>query len=334
MAVIDVHCHIAPESCLPMEAVGPDGGTYGLSFGKDGRGACCPVINGQVNANCEPEQLYDIDRRLREMDASGVDMQVLSPVPFFYFYNLPAEECAERARRINAAISDVAAARPDRFRGMATVPMQDPERAVRELEHAVQELGLHGVEICSNVAGRNYDEPGFAQFFEAAERLEVPIFVHPDNVAAADRLRRHYLSNLIGNPLDSAICVASLIFGGVLDAHPGLEIVVAHGGGVAPILVGRWTHGRKVRPESRMSAEPPAAYLDKLYYDTITHDPRVLRFVCELAGASRVLLGTDYPFDMGDVEPLESIARLEGCDESERDLIRGGTAARLYGIAA
>ena len=332
MTTIDIHCHIAPEACLPMEAVGRDGRTYGLSVGRDDCGANCPIINGEPNRNCDADQLYDVERRLREMDAAGVDIQVLSPVTFFYFYNLPPVEGAERARRVNTEIAAIAADRPDRFRGMATLPMQDPERAVEELQYAVTELGLHGVEISSNVNGKNLDAPEFRPFFATAERLEVPIFVHPDNVAAGDRLRSYYLRNLIGNPLDSTICVACLIFGGVFDEFPDLRMIIAHGGGLAPILVGRWDHGNTVRHEARKPARKPRDYFSKLYYDTITHDSAILRSLCNLVGPSQVLLGTDYPFDMGDTTPLATIDSLEGLSESERKAMRGGTAARLYNI--
>lgn len=332
MTVVDVHCHVAPESCLPMEAVGPDGRTYGLRVDRDGCGALCPIINGRPNRNCEADQLYDMERQLREMDAAGVDIQVLSPVTFFYFYNLPDEECAARARRVNAAVAAIVEGRPDRFRGMATLPMQNPELAVAELERTICELGLNGVEICSNVNGRNLDEPEFRPFFEAVARLHVPVFVHPAHVAAGDRLQRHYLENLIGNPLDSAICIASLIFGGVLDAFPGLDMVFAHGGGVAPILAGRWNHGYSVRPECDALPRKPTEYLRDLYYDTITHDARALSYLCGLVGPSQLLLGTDYPFDMGDTDPSATIAEASGASEEAVADMRGRTAARLYGI--
>ncbi len=332
MKVIDVHCHIAPASCLPMEAIARDGRTYGLSVGHDSCGGNCPIINGQANRNCDADQLYDVERRLREMDDAGVDIQVLSPVTFFYFYNLPPDEAAERARRVNRGIADIAAGRPDRFRGMATVPMQDPERAVDELVHAVKDLGLHGVEISSNVDGRNLDKPDFRPFFETVQRLDVPVFIHPENVAAADRLQRYYLRNLIGNPLDTAICLASLIFGGVFDEFPDLKMIVAHGGGVAPILAGRWNHGQQVRSETKLPERAPADYLRDLYYDTITHDTAILRNLCNFVGPSRVLLGTDYPFDMGDTDPLKTTAAIPDLTAADLEDIRGNTAARLYGI--
>ena len=332
MAVIDIHCHIAPESCLPMEAVAPNGKTYRLSVHREDCGALCPVINGKVNRNCDADQLYDVERRLREMDDARVDIQVLSPVTFFFFYNLPAEECAARARQVNVAMAGIAAARPDRFRAMATVPLQDPELAAAELDHAVGELGLHGVEVCSNVNGMNFDDPSLRSFFETVERLDVPVFVHPSNVAAADRLHRHYLENLIGNPLDSAICIASLVFGGVLDAFPGLKMIFSHGGGVAPILVGRWNHGKAVRSENADLPRAPLEYLKTLHFDTITHDARALAYLCDQVGASQVVLGTDYPFDMGDTDPLATISALPGLSDDEIADMRGGTAARLYDI--
>lgn len=334
MATIDIHCHIVPESCLPMEAVGPDGRTYGFRSARDANGVLCPVANGQINRNCEPEQLWDLDRRLRDMDRASVDIQVLSPAPFLFFYNLPAAECAPRARQLNTAIATIARARPDRFRGMATVPLQGPELAASELEYAVTELGLHGVEICSNVDGINLDEPRFRQFFDTVQRLDVPVFVHPTNVAARDRLQRYYLGNLIGNPLDTAICIASLIFGGVLDAYPGLKLIFAHGGGVTSFVVGRWNHGHTVRPECQALPRPPVEYLQKLYYDTLCHDTRALQYLRDTVGASQIVLGTDYPFDMGDLQPLRTIAALDPLSDPERADMQGGTAARLYGIKA
>jgi aminocarboxymuconate-semialdehyde decarboxylase len=333
MAAIDIHCHIIPESCLPMEAVGADGRTYGFRAEPDVNGVLCPVSNGRINRNGEVEQLWDIERRLRDMDRAGVDFQVLSPSPFLFFYNLPAPECQQGARRVNTAIAKIAAERPDRFRGMATVPMQDPELAVFELQHAINELGLHGLEMCSNVAGKNLDEPLFRPFFETVQHLDVPIFVHPSNVAGGDRLRRYYLGNLIGNPLDTAICIASLIFAGVFDTYPRLKMVFAHGGGHASFVVGRWNHGHTVRPECQSLPKPPVEYLKRLYYDTLCHDTRALQYLIATVGASQIVLGTDYPFDMGDTQPLTTLANLEGLSDQDRANMYGETAAKLYKIS-
>ncbi|GIX48090.1 MAG: 2-hydroxy-3-carboxy-6-oxo-7-methylocta-2,4-dienoate decarboxylase [Candidatus Tectimicrobiota bacterium] len=329
MAVIDVHCHLVPPRCLPMEAVAPDGRTYGLRLGRDAQGAPCPVVNGQPNRNCDPEQLWNLERRLRDMDAAGVEVQVLSPPPFLLFYALPSHTAQEYARRFNAALAEITTARPDRFRGMATVPLQDPERAAAELEYAITELGLHGVEIGTNVNGLNLDEPRFAPFFETVQRLAVPVFVHPHAVAGQERLQRYYLGNLIGNPLDTTICIASLIFGGVLDAFPGLKLIFAHGGGQAPYLVGRWDRGHAVRPECQALPQPPSAYLQRLYFDTLCHRPQALHYLLLTVGASRLVLGTDYPFDMGDPQPQATLAALPA---AERAAVAGETAARLYGI--
>lgn len=332
MPAIDIHCHIVPESCLPMEAIGPDGRTYGFRIDRDDRGMLCPISHGRMNRNCDPEQIWNLDRRLRDMDASGVDIQVLSPAPFLFFYNLPPQACQKLARRINTAIADITTSRPDRFRGMATLPLQAPELAIAELEYAINELGLHGLEMCSNVNGRYFDEPAFGPFFEAVQRLAVPIFVHPMNVAGSDRLHHYYLENLIGNPLDTAICIASLIFGGVLDTYPNLKMIFAHGGGHTAFVVGRWNHGRQVRPECEALPKPPEDYLKQLYYDTICHHPRALRHLCDMVGTFQIVLGTDYPFDMGDTRPLQTIATLTPLSDQERAAITGETAMRLYNI--
>lgn len=332
MVAIDIHCHIVPESCLPMEAVGPDGRTYGFRIDRDDNGIMCPISNGRINRNCDPEQIWNIDRRLRDMDASQVDMQVLSPAPFLFLYNLPAQECQQMARRVNTAMAEIAQARPDRFRSMATIPLQHPELAIAELEFAVNELGMDGLEMCSNVDGKNYDEPEFRPFFATVQRLDVPIFVHPTNVAASDRLGRYYLGNLIGNPLDTTICIASLIFGGVLDDYPELKMVFAHGGGFTSFIVGRWNHGASVRPEGEHLPKPPEEYLQQLYYDTICHHPHALRHLRDMVGVSQIVLGTDYPFDMGNTRPIEVVATLEDVSEGERAAITGETAARLYNI--
>ncbi len=332
MPAIDIHCHIVPQSCLPMEAVGPDGQTYGFRTERDADGVLCPVSHGQLNRNCEPEQLWNLDRRLRDMDAAGVDIQVLSPAPFLFFYNLSPQDCQERARRLNTAIAEIVYAHPDRFRGMATVPMQDPELAAAELEYAISELGLHGLEMCSNVDGRNLDEPDFRPFFETVQRLDVPVFVHPTNVAGRDRLQRYYLGNLIGNPLDTAICIASLIFGGVLDAYPRLKMIFAHGGGHTAFVVGRWNHGHRLRPECQALPRPPETYLRRLYYDTLCHHPRALQYLVDLVGSSQIVMGTDYPFDMGDTQPLKTIAQLDDLSRADREAMRGETAADLYNI--
>jgi aminocarboxymuconate-semialdehyde decarboxylase len=329
---IDVHCHVIPEDCLNLHGRAPDGRERGIRVERGAEGAAAAFFDGRELNNCRPEQLYDIDLRLKEMNASGVDVQAVSVVPFLYFYELDATTGAGFARRLNDGIAAVARAHPDRFVALATVPLQAPDLAVEELTRAHEALGMRGVEISSHVAGRNLDEPELEPFFARVEALRMPVFIHPNAPAAADRLSRYYLGNLIGNPLDTSIAAASLIFGGVLHRHPGLTIYLAHGGGNVPYICGRWEHGWHVRPEPKQHLPiPPMEYVRRFYFDSIAHSRPALDYLIRTFGADRVMLGTDYPFDMGDDHPVQTVEAL-GLDETHREQILGGTAARLFGI--
>ncbi len=200
---------------------------------------------------------------------------------------------------VNDEIADLVSAYPKRYAGLATVPLQDTELAVRELERAMQVKGLRGVEIGTHVNGRNLDEASLRPFFRAAAELGAFVFVHPMAVLAPDRLSRYYLTNLIGNPTETAIAIASLIFGGVYDECPALTCCFAHGGGSFAALVGRWQHGYEVRAEARInSVSAPRAYLPRIYVDSLVHDDRAARFLIDTVGADHMMLGSDMPFDM------------------------------------
>lgn len=330
---IDVHCHIIPQECMDLHAVGPDGREYGVRLERLADGSEVPVFDGHRASSVDAEQLWNIDRRLREMDASGVDLQALSVPPMVFFYQLAARQAAGFARQLNDGIAAVVKRHPDRFIGMATVPLQDTDLALTELERAVGELGMRGVAITSNVAGENLDAPRLFPFFERVQALEIPIFIHPNNVAGQDRLLGYYLTNLLGNPVDTAIAAASLVFGGVLARLPRLKIILAHGGGATPFLCGRWEHGWHARPEpKRLLDHPPMADVRRFYFDTITHSPEALAYLVQTFGAGHVLIGTDYHFDMGDTRPLETVTAL-GLSDNEREQIVGGTAAWLFNLA-
>lgn len=329
---IDVHCHVIPEACLNLHGQGADGREFGVELRQGAGGEQAVFFDGRELNNCEPAQLYDIDLRLREMDAAGIDIQAVSVVPFLFFYELDAKITATFARRLNDGIAGVVAAHPDRFAGLATLPMQAPDLAIEELSRAHEQLGLRGVEINSNVAGRNLDEPELEPVFARIEQLGMPVFIHPNRPAAAERLSHYYLGNLIGNPLDTSIAAASLVFGGVLARHPGLTVYLAHGGGNTPYICGRWEHGWHVRPEPKRSIDrPPMEYVRRFYFDTLAHSQPALDYLVRTFGAGRVMIGTDYPFDMGDTQPIDTVAAL-GLAESEGEQIRGTTAARLFGL--
>jgi len=213
--------------------------------------------------------------------------------------------------------------------GIATLPMQAPEKAAGELRRAVTKLGLRGTMIASNIMGKNLDDPSFEPLWATAEDLGAFVFVHPNNVAGADRMKSYYLNNLIGNPLDTTIGAACLYFGGVLDRHPRLTVVLAHGGGFTPYQAARWEHGWQVRPEPKKNiAKQPTNIARRFYYDTILHSAPVLEFMIGHVGADRVMLGSDYPYDMGMMDCVKHVRSLNIAD-ADKATILGGRAATL-----
>jgi aminocarboxymuconate-semialdehyde decarboxylase len=280
-------------------------------------------------------KLTGVTERLKDMDRMGVDIQAVCPAPYHFFYFTEPDYGAELARSVNEGIAKVVADTPDRFVGLGSVPLQDAQLAVRELDYAVKELGLRGVEICTNVNGKNLTDPslGLEKFFARAEELGIVIFMHPLGYTSADRLTNHYFNNVIGNPLDSTIAVSHLIFDGVMARHPKLKVLVAHGGGFVAHYWARMDHAWRARPDCRtVIKRPPSSYLEKFYFDTITFDPEMLKRLIDRFGADHVVLGTDYPYDMGEEDPLGLVAQVKRLPRAQRDLIVGGNAARLLKI--
>jgi aminocarboxymuconate-semialdehyde decarboxylase len=328
---IDVHAHYVPHDCMG-EVKGTDGRTYGLRIAQEGANLVA-YSAGHRNAGFEAEQIYSIERRLKDMSAQTVDMQVLSVPPFFFFYALDPVQSLELCRKINDAFADTVRKHPKRFIALANLPMQDPEMATRELERSVRELDLRGVEIGSNINGKNLDDKSFALFYAKLHELDVPVFIHSSTVLGIERLRAYHLQNLIGNPSDTAVAAASLIFGGVLKEFPRLKFYLAHGGGSCPYIRGRWEHGWRVRPEARLNIDrPPNDYFKLLCFDSLLHSVPALNFLIETVGAGRVMMGSDYPFDMGDKQPVNDIAALPHLSDDEKEMIFGGNAAELFKI--
>jgi aminocarboxymuconate-semialdehyde decarboxylase len=278
-----------------------------------------------------PRGGWDIERRLRDMDAAEVDVQVLSATPQTYLYGQDASLAAACAAIQNDQIAKLVAAQPDRFLGIATLPMQAPERAADELRRAVRTLGLRGAMIGSNVQGNNLDDPALEPIWAAAAALDALLLIHPVTVAGADRLRSYYLANLIGNPLDTTIAAACLVFGGVLDRHPDLKVLLVHGGGFVPYQAGRWVHGWHVRPEPKINLkQSPEPWIERFYYDTILHSVERLEFLVRSAGAARVLLGSDYPYDMGTSECVRQVRALS-IPAADKAIMLGTQAWSLLG---
>jgi len=277
-------------------------------------------------------KLTGIDERLRDMDRMGVDIQAVCPAPYHYFYFTEPGYGAELAREVNEGIAQLVSLHPDRFIGMGSVPLQDPKLAVRELEYAVKKLGLRGVEINTNVNGMNLTDPrlGLEKFFAKANDLGVVIFMHPLGYTQADRLTNHYFNNVIGNPLDTTVALSHLIFDGVIERHPKIKFIAAHGGGFLAHYWARMDHAWRARPDTRtVISKRPSSYLEKVYFDSITFDPRMLKQLIDRYGARHVLLGTDYPYDMGEDHPRKLIAGVKGLSDLERRQIEGLNARRL-----
>ena len=280
-----------------------------------------------------PRGGWDIEHRFGDMDAAEVDVQVLSATPQTYYYDQDASLAAATAAIQNDQIAKLVKAHPDRFLGIATLPMQSPERAADELRRAVRTLGLRGAMIGSNVKGKNLDDPALEPLWAAAAELGVMLLVHPVTVAGADRLRSYYLANLIGNPLDTTIAAACLVFGGVLERHPKLNVLLVHGGGFVPYQAGRWAHGWKVRPEPQVNVKrSPEPWIDRFYYDTILHAQPQLEFLVGSVGASRVMLGSDYPYDMGTGECVRQVKALSISD-ADKAAVLNGNAMKLFGAS-
>jgi aminocarboxymuconate-semialdehyde decarboxylase len=270
---------------------------------------------------------YDLDLRLKAMDSQGVAVHTLSLMPPMVYW---ADEASALglARLVNDAMAEAARAHPDRFVVLATLPMQNPAAAVSEVDRAVNELGCRGIYLGTNVRGKELTDVSFLPVFERIHALGVPIFLHPLNVIGAQRLVSYHLHNLLGNPFDTAVAAANLIFSGLLDRFPKLNVCLPHAGGALPYLIGRLNHGWKVRPECRALKKPPSSYLRRFTYDTISHAPESLRYLIDLVGADRVMLGSDYCFDMGYERPVEAVTALK-LSRSDQEKILHGNAARL-----
>jgi aminocarboxymuconate-semialdehyde decarboxylase len=263
----------------------------------------------------------------------GIDMQAFSPAPVQMFYWTEPDLGLATARAVNDNIAEIVARHPDRFTGMGTIPFQAPELAIQELERLVHSLGMRGIEISSNVAGEDFSAPRFRPIFQKCEELGVVLFMHPSGFTEGRRFGDHYFSNLIGIPLESTIAVHHLIFGGVLDAFPGLKVVVAHGGGYLPAYSGRIDHGAAARPDCCENLkDDPTTYLKRLHFDTMVFTHHQLEYLVQQYGPDHVLMGTDYPYDMGEVDPIGFVERSRELTDEQRRLIFGGNAARLLGL--
>ena len=277
-------------------------------------------------------KMSDVDENLADLTAAGMDVGVLQPTQTMFFYWAEPAAASELARMVNENTAKAVKKHPENFVGLATVPLQDADLAAQELAYAVEKLGLRGVVTGSNINGRGLDEETFEPFFAKMENLGVPLFIHPNNPAGIQRFRNYYLANFLAYPLESAITAGQMVFGGVLDRHPNLKVCLSHAGGVLPFLLGRLEHGQSMRPEAREHCKHPFShYLKNFYVDTITFRRDTLRFVLEIMPQGHVFMGTDYPYDMADPDPVGSVkAAVE--DKGLLDQVMGGNLGRVLGL--
>jgi aminocarboxymuconate-semialdehyde decarboxylase len=265
------------------------------------------------------------------MDEMKVDVHVLSLSPLMHWYAIDPSVGIEMAHEVNDDLAEMVATRPDRFVGLGFLPLQDPASAVSELERCIRDLGFVGVMVGTNVNGLDWDSDDLFPVLKTAQDLGALVFVHPAQRRADPFLPRYHLRNLIGNPFETAITIASLIFGGVLDRLPDLDFCFAHGGGFATMGVDRLDQGRQVRTEAQDSSGLPSDYLRRLYYDTLVFSHRGLSNLIEVVGVDRIVLGSDYPADMGEPRPVDFVETHPDLSDEERRLILGGTMERLLG---
>jgi aminocarboxymuconate-semialdehyde decarboxylase len=323
LEVWDVHAHYLPTSAIPSMA----NGIAQVRLETVGGVADSITIN-HIPVGATTEQLADVEGIIAATDRAGIDRRVLSPPPFTYRYWDDPDDSLALCRLLNDATAAVVEAHPERFVGLATVPLQDTGKAKRELHRARAELGLAGVTVGTNVAGGNVSDPERRPFLVAAAESGTPVMVHPDFVPNP-RTDHYYLINVLGMPTETAITMSNMIFSGLFADLEGLRVCFLHGGGSAPYLFGRWDAAWRVRPEARVHIdEPPTAQLSNVFCDTLTHSPLALSHLVEVVGAENVVVGTDLPFDVEDPDPLRHLRNAPRLDRDQIETIESVSPVR------
>ena len=312
---VDFHTHIIPENFS--ELTQRFGGEKWPTLERTCACGANIMIAGKVFREVT-DQVWDAEKRIKDMEREGVDIQVLSPIPVTFSYWAPAEQAEILARVQNDFIADLVSQYPTKFIGLGAVPLQNVEVAIREMDRCKHELGLSGIEIGTNVNGVNLDDPKFIEFFEMAEKWEVPLFIHPWETLGKERMPRHNLMYTVGMPSETALAGASLILGGIMEKFPGLKICLAHGGGALPYLLPRLDQGWKVWPHLRLLDKPPSHYAKQFYYDSLVNEPVNLNYLLQNFGHERIIMGSDYPFLLREVPPERSLTILSDYRKNRR----------------
>ncbi|MCH8308920.1 MAG: amidohydrolase [Chloroflexi bacterium] len=320
MRTIDIHAHISPQAFIDA-----------IPTGKDWHGVTASAV---ASHHHNPRTMWTPEERIADMNSLGVDVQILSTNAVFYNYDKDAEAVAAMSRDCNDYVSQLTKDHPTRFAGLANLPMQDVSASINELERSITRLGLKGAMIGDHVNGKTFDNPEFLPFWKAAESLGAMILIHQGGPTIVNpRSSKYHLPNTIGNLADRAVTFASFVYGGVMDACPDLRICLSHGGGYTCFGIGRMDRGWQVRSEAREHlSQPPSAYLDKFWYDTITHSEEALRYIIDSVGIDRVVFGTDWPYDMCTDWPVSWILSLESLTQDEKDKILWKNLEELLGV--
>ncbi len=331
MPTIDIHCHLATPAAAELQAPHkrPEYEPYDYFMGEDSK------AQNRVMFPTIVEALRNPAARIELMDAMGVDIQGLATFVSEYAYWAPTRVGIESSRIQNDTIAQAVADHPDRFRAYgATVPLQDTDAAINEMDRAVDDLGFKGLQIGGTVDGHNLDEPRFRPFWQAVAAKGVPVIIHPNGYPESHRFGDYFMTNCIGNPLETMVAAHRMIFSGLFEEVPDLQVVLLHGGGYLPFYTSRADHTWKVRPETRVHIpdHPPSYYMRRLLYDTMVFDPLYLRHLVEVVGVDRVMAGTDFPFDMGETDPLGLIDTVDGLTDADREAMKGGNAERIFGL--
>lgn len=330
---IDIHSHVSVPAAAAFVKPHLDISTIPLAFFSTPE---TKAVNTQQEVDRYSRFTGDQDglsARLRDLDDMGIDLQLVMPPPPQCYYTVPIEIAVRAAQIVNEGIAEYVARKPDRFVGLGTVAMPDGKEAATELERVMRSLGLKGVQILTNVAGRELSDPAFAPFWQKAEELGALVIIHPNGFTEGSRLTNFYFSNVIGNPLETTIALHYLIFDGVLDRHPHLKLLAVHGGGYLAAYSGRIDHAWGARPDCGADLpQPPTHYLKKVFVDGVVFTPHQLAALIDVFGADHVLVGTDYPFDMAESDPLGHLASVDTLDAEAIQAIAGGNARTLLNI--
>ncbi|CAN5657931.1 amidohydrolase family protein [soil metagenome] len=327
--VIDIHCHreCGPAGELMAEAARA-AGKVALGHGNP----TTQAVNKRQLEFIRPK-MEVLDVRIEDMDRMGVDIQAVAVAVYQYYYWADAELGAKVARITNEEFAEATAKYPGRFLPFGTVPLQDTDAAIGELRYLANELGMRGIEIGTHVEGEEISSERLQPFWAEVEALGLLVVIHTQGATHPQRLADHNFVNIMGHAFEATLATAHLIFDGVVERHPDLKIVVVHGGGYLPAYAGRMDHGWKAREDIREGVpQLPTTYLRKFFFDTMVFEPGQVEYLTNLYGADHVMLGTDYPYDMGDDDPLALLGACTGLKQEEIDLIAGGNAARLLGI--